>query len=115
GMSGTLGAEQGPVTSSFMPEALDKGATEFNYAERKAGSGQRQGSKVRGIGVGQGFHPAGFSGFDGLVRLTPEGRLHIHTGIGNLGTYSHTGTARIAAEVLKMNWDHCVVERGDTR
>jgi CO/xanthine dehydrogenase Mo-binding subunit len=70
---------------------------------------------VRGVGVGQGFHPAGFSGFDGLVRITTDGKLHIHTGVGNLGTYSHSGTARIAAEVLKANWDNCIVERGDTR
>ena len=32
-----------------------------------------------------------------------------------MGTYSHTGTSRIAAEVLKANWDNCIVERGDTR
>ena len=68
-------------------------------------SGQRNGSKVTGIGVGQAFHPAGFSGFDGLVRITPDGKLHIHTGVGNLGTFSHSSTARIAAEVLKMDWD----------
>ena len=41
--------------------------------------------------------------------------MHLHSGVGNLGTYSHTGTSRIAAEVLKANWDNCVVERGDTR
>jgi CO/xanthine dehydrogenase Mo-binding subunit len=40
--------------------------------------------------------------------------LYIHTGVGNLGTYSHTGTARVAAEVLKANWDNCVVVRGDS-
>src|SRR5690606_40251074 len=51
----------------------------------------------------------------GIVRLTPDGKLHIHTGIGTLGNYSHTGTARVAAEVLKCSWDNCVVERGDTQ
>jgi CO/xanthine dehydrogenase Mo-binding subunit len=39
----------------------------------------------------------------------------LHSGVGNLGTFSHTGTSRIAAEALKANWDNCVVERGDTR
>jgi xanthine dehydrogenase molybdenum-binding subunit len=81
----------------------------------KARSGQRNGSKVIGVGVGQAFHPAGRNGYDGLVRITPDGVLHIHTGAGNLGTYSHTGTSRVAAEVLKYDWAHCVVERGDTR
>ena len=38
-------------TSAFMKEALDKGAELFGWNERKARSGQRNGSKVRGVGV----------------------------------------------------------------
>ena len=114
-MDAKVGENQGPVTSCYLQEAFDKAATLFNYEERKARSGQRNGTKVTGIGVGQAFHPAGFAGFDGLVRITPDGKVHLHSGVGNLGTYSHTGTSRIAAEVLKANWDNCIVERGDTR
>ena len=55
--------------------------------ERKARSGQTRGSKVTGIGVGQAFHAAGRGGLDGIVRITPDGKLHIHCGVGNLGTY----------------------------
>jgi CO/xanthine dehydrogenase Mo-binding subunit len=98
-----------------LPEAFEKAAAAFNYEQKKSLSGQRNGSKVTGIGIGQAFHPAGFAGFDGLVRITPDGKTHIHTGVGNLGTYSHTGTSRVAAEVLKANWENCIVERGDTR
>ena len=105
---------QVPVTSAYLVEALEKGAAAFNWEEKRARSGQRNGSKVRGVAIGQGFHNGSFAGFDGLVRLTPEGRLHIHTGVGNLGTYSHTATSRVAAEVLKCGWENCVVERGDT-
>src|SRR5690606_9101490 len=115
GMDGRLGGERAPVTSAYIREALDKGAAAFNYAERKARSGERNGSKVRAVALGQAFHPAGFSGFDGIVRITPDGKLHIHPGVGNLGTYSHSGTARIAAEVLKYDWENCIVERGDSR
>ncbi len=114
-MDAKLGANQGPVTSCYLQDAMAKGAAAFNYDERKTRSGQRKGTKVTGIGVGQAFHPAGFAGFDGLVRLTPDGKLHLHSGVGNLGTYSHSGTSRVAAEVLKANWDNCIVERGDTR
>ena len=114
-MDAKFGENQGPVTSCYLQEAFDKAATLFNYEQRKARSGQRNGSKVTGIGVGQAFHPAGFAGFDGIVRITPDGKVHLHSGVGNLGTYSHTGTSRIAAEVLKANWDNCIVERGDTR
>ena len=110
-----VGENRAPVTSCYLEEARDKAAMLFNYEQKKALSGQRNGSKVTGIGIGQAFHPAGFAGFDGLVRITPDGKTHIHTGVGNLGTYSHTGTSRVAAEVLKANWDNCIVERGDTR
>ena len=40
------------VTSAFVKEALDKGAELFNWEEKKARSGKRIGSKVRGSGVG---------------------------------------------------------------
>ena len=103
-----------PVTSAYMVEALEQGAAAFDWEEKRERSGLRNGSKVRGVAIGQGFHAGSFAGYDGLVRLTPEGRLHIHTGVGNLGTYSHTATSRAAAEVLGCRWENCVVERGDT-
>jgi CO/xanthine dehydrogenase Mo-binding subunit len=113
--NGKYDGTQGPITSAFQGEALEQGAEAFNWTARKARSGQRNGSKVTGVGVGQAFHSAGRSGYDGLVVLTPEGQLHIHCGVGNLGTYSHTSTSRVAAEVLKCAWENCVVLRGDTR
>jgi len=109
------GSGQGSVTSAYMKEALDKGAKAFNWNAMKRQARKRNGSKVIGVGIGQAFHSAGSSGFDGLVRITPDGKLHIHTGIGNLGTFSHSGTARAAAEVLNSNWENCIVERGDSR
>jgi len=110
-----VGSNRRNVTSSYLRDAQQKGATRFNWAERSSRSGQRRGSKVTGVGIGQAYHPAGFNGFDGLVRITPDGKLHIHTGVGNLGTFSHSGTARIAAEVLQYDWENCIVERGDSR
>jgi CO/xanthine dehydrogenase Mo-binding subunit len=106
---------QGPVTSAYQREALDRGAAAFDWDGRKARSRRTQGSKVTGVGVGQAFHAAGRGGLDGIVRLTPDGKLHIHCGVGNLGTYSYAATSRVAAEVLKVAWDNCVIERGDTR
>ena len=113
--SSKIGADRGPITSAFIKEALDKAATSFNWEQRKQKSGHRNGTKVTGIGIGQGYHSAGSNGFDGLLRITPDGKLHIHTGVGNLGTYSHSATARVAAEILNVNWDNAVIERGDSR
>jgi xanthine dehydrogenase molybdenum-binding subunit len=108
------GGNQGPVTSAHLREALDIGAEQFGWEERRARSGQRRGSKVRGVAVGQAFHSAGSSGFDGLVRITPDGLLHIHTGVGNLGTYSYAATSRVAADVLGYDWERCQIHRGDS-
>ncbi len=108
------GEKRGPVTSAYLKEALEKGAERFNWAERSKKSGTRNGSKVLGYGIGQAYHTAGSSGFDGLVRITPDGILHVHTGVGNLGTFSYASTSRVAAEVLGYDWDRVVIERGGT-
>lgn len=109
---GKEGAEQGPLTSAYLKDALSKGAELFNWEEKRQLSGQRNGTKVIGVGVGSAYHSAGSSGFDGLVRITPDGKLHVHTGVGNLGTYSYAGTSRVAAEVLGYDWDNVILERG---
>jgi CO/xanthine dehydrogenase Mo-binding subunit len=113
--NGKHGEKQEPMTSAFLKDALEKGAARFKWEEKLKLSGQRRGSKVVGIGVGSAFHSAGQTGFDGLVRITPDGKTHIHTGVGNLGTYSYAATSRVAAEVLKVNWDNVILERGDSR
>jgi xanthine dehydrogenase molybdenum-binding subunit len=114
-MNAPFGAARGPVSSCYMKEALQRGAEIFRWEEKLQLHGRREGSKVTSIAVGQAYHPAGFTGFDGLVRILPSGKVHIHTGVGNLGTFSHSSTSRIAAEVLKVEWEDCVIERGDSR
>jgi CO/xanthine dehydrogenase Mo-binding subunit len=106
--------QRGHITSAFVKEALDRGAERFGWAERKARSGQRQGSKVRGIGVAVGPHGAGSIGFDGLMIIQPDGKLYVQSGVGNLGTHSCIDLARVAAETLAMPWDNVVVHWGST-
>ena len=112
--SARYGASQGPVTSAHQREALDIGAEQFGWEARRARSGQRRGSKVTGVAVGQAFHSAGNSGFDGLLRIAPDGKLYVHSGAGNLGTYSYAVTSRVAAEVLGYDWDNVEIVRGDS-
>ncbi|MFO7311474.1 MAG: xanthine dehydrogenase family protein molybdopterin-binding subunit [Bacillota bacterium] len=111
---GRIGADQGPITSSYLPEALDIGAERFGWAEKKQLSRTRRGSKVTGVGVGMAYHSAGANGFDGLVVIKPDGKVYIHSGEGNLGTFSYVGTARVAAEVLGVPWEQCEVVWGST-
>ncbi len=102
------------ITSAFVKEALDRGAEQFRWHERVAGSGKRAGSKVRGVGVAVGPHGAGSIGFDGLMTIRPDGSLHVQSGVGNLGTHSVIDLARVAAEVLDVPWEKVVVNWGDT-
>jgi len=107
-----IGADRLNVTSAYLPVALEKGAALFDWDAQRQRSGQRNGSKVYGVGIGQAYHDVGRSGYDGLCVITPDGRLHLHSGVGNLGTYSYASTTRAAAEMLKMDWDNCVVHQG---
>src|SRR5690606_22111412 len=88
-MDAKIGARQGGISSSYMPEAIDKAAEMFNWSQKNALPRQISATKVRGIGVGQGFHTAGSNGYDGLIRIAPDGTIYLHTGVGNLGTYSY--------------------------
>ena len=105
---------QNYTTSAFLKQALDKGADLFKWEERKARSGQRSGSKVRGVGVAVSAYSAGSMGFDGLLVIKPDGRLMIQSGIGNLGTESVFDVHRVAAEVLGVPWEKCDVTWGNT-
>ena len=103
------------VTSMHLKDAFANGSELFNWEEKKTLSKTRNGSKVIGVGVGSAYHSAGSNGFDGLVSIRPDGKLYVHSGVGNLGTYSYAGTSRAAAEVLGCSWENTVVLHGDSR
>jgi len=102
------------VTSAFVKEALDKGAEIFNWQEKIARSGKRNGSKVRGAGVAISTYSAGSVGFDGLLIIKPDGRVQFQSGIGNLGTHAIMDVHRVAAELIGVPWEQCDVVWGDT-
>lgn len=108
------GGKQQYVTSAFMKEALAKGAELFDWEAKKARSGKRQGTKVRGAGVAVSSYNAGSTGFDGLFLIKPDGRVQFQSGIGNLGTHSMFDVHRVAAEMLDVPWEKCDVVFGDT-
>ncbi len=114
GEGAKIGANQNPLTSAFLKNAIAQGAEMFGWSDRAGMSGTRTGPKARGYGVASAYHSAGSNGFDGLLRITPDGVLHVHTGVGNLGTFSYASTSRVAAEVLGYDWDNVVIERGGT-
>ncbi len=102
------------VTSSFLVEALDRGAELFDWPTRLARSGTRDGSKLRGSGVAVSTFVAGSTGFDGLFVIKPDGRMYIQSGVGNLGTESFSDTNRVAAEMMGMPWEKVELSWGNT-
>jgi xanthine dehydrogenase molybdenum-binding subunit len=102
------------ATSAFLKEALERGAEQFNWRERAARSPKRIGTKARGVGVSLSCYVGGTIGFDGLLVITPEGRVQFQSGIGNLGTESVIDVHRAGAEVLGVPWEKCDVVWGDT-
>ncbi len=101
------------TTSCFLKQALDEGAKQFNWSQRVARP-KRSGTKVRGVGVSLSCYHAGSIGFDGLIVITPRGRVQIQTGIGNLGTEAFIDVHRATAEVLNVPWEAVDVVWGDT-
>lgn len=102
------------VTSCFLQQALDMGAAQFKWQERVARKPKQIGTKVRGVGVALSTYHGGSTGFDGLIVITPQGRVQIQSGIGNLGTEAVIDVHRAAAEVLNIPWESVDIVWGDT-
>ncbi|MGA2253437.1 MAG: xanthine dehydrogenase family protein molybdopterin-binding subunit [Thermoguttaceae bacterium] len=109
-----LGGKLQHATSAFLKEALDRGAEQFRWKQKAARTPKRSGSKARGIGVALSCYVGGTIGFDGLIVITPDGRIRFHSGIGNLGTESMIDVHRAGAEVLGVPWEKCDVIWGNT-
>jgi xanthine dehydrogenase molybdenum-binding subunit len=109
----TAGKQQ-YATSAFIKEALDRGAEQFKWNERKVNTGKRNGSKVRGVGVSMSTYSGGTTGFDGLFIIKPDGKVYIQSGVGNLGTESWTDVHRVVAELLGVPWEKCELTWGNT-
>ncbi len=109
-----VAGKQQYATSAFIKEALDRGAEQFKWNERKLLTGKRNGTKIRGVGVSVSSYSGGTVGFDGLFIIKPDGRIYIQSGVGNLGTESWTDVHRVVAELLGVPWEKCDITWGNT-
>ncbi|HJZ73810.1 MAG TPA: xanthine dehydrogenase family protein molybdopterin-binding subunit [Vicinamibacterales bacterium] len=106
--------ERAHATSAFVKEALDRGADQFRWNERKTQGGKKQGNIVRGYGVATSSFVSGSVGYDGLFVIKPDGRMYIQSGIGNLGTESMSDCHRVSAELVGMPWEKVELTWGNT-
>ena len=102
------------ATSAFVKQALDQGARTFGWEARRARPALAKGALRRGLGVATGCFVAGTIGFDGLFVITPEGKLRIHCGVGNLGTESFSDVQRVLADAMDVPWEACEILWGNT-
>ena len=101
-------------TSSFLKTALQSGSEKFNWTERRSMSGARNGTKIRGLGVSSSTFVGGSKGYDGLFILKPDGKMYIHSGVGNLGCGTYSDASRVAAEIMGVPWEKVEMTWGDT-
>ncbi len=106
---------RGKITSSYVKEALDRGAELFNWEERKKRSGQRRGTKVTGVGVSTSTFTAGSIGVDGLLDDSSPTARCTSIRASAISAPSRWPTPRVScAEVLDFPWENVVVVWGNT-
>ena len=106
--------KRGYTTSCFLKNALENGAKMFSWEERKATTGKRNGTKVRGVGVSSSTFVGGSRGYDALFVIKPDGKMYIQSGVGNLGTGTFSDANRVAAEILGIPWEKVDITWGNT-
>ncbi len=102
------------VTSAYVREAIRLGRERFRWDEKRQLSGRVEGSRVTGVAAALSSYSAGVTGYDGMLIIRPDGRLTVHSGVGNLGTHSVFDTCMAAAEVLRVPWDEVELVWGDS-
>ncbi len=101
------------ITSCYVKEALDRGVKVFEWEKRKA-IAKKSGTKARGIGVATSCFVGGSIGFDSMFIIKPDGRITVHSGIGNLGTECVSDAHRVVAELLDYPWEKIDIVWGNT-
>jgi xanthine dehydrogenase molybdenum-binding subunit len=106
------------IESSGMEECIRKGAEAVGWSEVR-GKRLRDGSKVRGVGMGIGTHNTGVKPFvneitGAVLKVNEDGTVNVAVGACDLGQGSDTILAQVAGEVLGIDPERIDVFNGDT-
>ncbi len=105
------------ITSCGLTEAIQKGADEIKWTEKKAQYANQSGPVRRGLGVACMMQGSGIPEVDmacATIKMNEDGSFNLLIGAADLGTGSDTILAQIAAEVLGVKTDDIIVTSSDT-
>ncbi len=112
---GREGAEM-IIKSCKLEEAIKRGAEVIDW-KNKFGKKEKNGNKVRGVGMAIAMQGSGIANIDmgsAIIKLNDDGSFNLLVGATDLGTGSDTILAQIAAEVLGVSTDDIIVYSSDT-
>lgn len=98
-------------------EAMEQGAERFGWSEKfhAPGAGPLiDGTKKRGVGLALWVKGGGLGETHGMVKVYPDGTVHLFEGAANIGTAQHTTLGQIVAEVMGVPWEAVRPHWGDT-
>ncbi|UMZ74786.1 xanthine dehydrogenase family protein molybdopterin-binding subunit [Natranaerofaba carboxydovora] len=108
--SGETSVHGWKVNTCGLPECVDTVVKESDFnRKREEYKNQPEGTKKRGIGLAVCNHVSGnrpfyppFEGSSAILKISPGGKVKIHTGEAEIGQGMNTTFAQIAAEVLGL-------------
>ncbi len=112
---GREGAEM-IIKSCKLEEAIKRGAEVIDW-KNKFRKKEKNGSKVRGVGMAIAMQGSGIANIDmgsAIIKLNDDGSFNLLVGATDLGTGSDTILAQIAAEALGVSTDDIIVYSSDT-
>ncbi len=105
------------ITSEHLDEAIDMGAREIGWYEKRGKRIEVEKGKVRGVGMAVAMQGSGIPLIDmaaARMKMNDDGSFNLYVGATDLGTGSDTILAQIAAEVLQIPVEMIIVHSSDT-
>jgi len=104
-----------PFSSNGLRECILAGAERIGWRQRHQPNGVATGVLRRGLGMALGIYKGGIGReAEAEVRITPAGRVEVHTGNVDVGQGSTTVLAQMAAEALEVPVDLIDMVMADT-
>ncbi len=104
------------IDSCGLPECIDRGAEAIGWTAKR-GRRERDGSRVRGVGMVCLMQGSSIPEIDmgaATIKLNEDGSFNLAVGATDLGTGSDTVLGQVAAEVLGVAAEQVVVYSSDT-